>query len=748
MTNFEIFIWGNPSGFRMLAPKLPASLLSIPERNSLNPDVFDSFKSGEFYSFAYAKDSYVVSCHFFAKDKSNILRDGRTVISVAVRRGYVFGDMSLMLDKLREGYNELLARIGNVNSLDDEVSLQIERWTRDFEQYCKQDSDQLCINQVGTVKQRSIVSFQSDADRNALLNYPMRPEYIGSYLVFIAPQQDIENFRGTLQMLQFVPLTVSPVYSPKYHVYFPAWKGRNLIATVDSVKESINFTCEKKYYKTIQLDGSIQDHMVDWKVGRTDDKTGYIIGLDFEPEEVRHPVKVKSIDSGTNIQHLIWLQFNKGYFDTIRNELVLKGEEIAEQLKPVSNLETKQIENVQISNDGTIDILVREYSFHNCSTLKTYLKQRYQIETELKITSRKEGGKCIKSKKDENAILFLGQAKDYELTIPETDRFEELSIPLDTEPQTIMLKEKAGLTLTVHYSKDLETWLLAKRGRCISYSLLYEDPSEKSGELRISPDNVLKLPASRNRRIKFWANGFKPYFYEPATKSGEEEFTLHLSPTIGTIIRKILIKLIVPFIIFLFGTAFGWLIVCPLSNHPNWVISGESSDSTMIDSLKIENDSLNRSNLDLSGTINKLKIDTAELNSRLEKIQQLTEQPKTSHQSIVTSNSLAQFNKKLDGIEYTDSDYKDGVAKAQHEGMYNSLKDYFEARRKALAFCTDLDSRKSTDYLKKFLKYNSKYLSKSQVDALNKLCNNELYPTCEDKVETIEEMLKKVDINE
>ena len=48
MTNFEIFIWGNPSGFRMLAPKLPASLLSIPERNSLNPDVFDSFKSGEF----------------------------------------------------------------------------------------------------------------------------------------------------------------------------------------------------------------------------------------------------------------------------------------------------------------------------------------------------------------------------------------------------------------------------------------------------------------------------------------------------------------------------------------------------------------------------------------------------------------------------------------------------------------------------------------------------------------------------
>ena len=750
MTNFEIFIWGNPSGFRMLAPNLPANLLTVQERSSLNPDVFDSFKSGEFYSFAYAKDSYVVSCHFFAKDKSKILREGRTVISVAVRRGYIFGDMSLMLDKLRDVYNDLLASINNVNSLDDEVSLLIGGWNRDFEQYCKQDSDQLCINQFGTAKQRSIVSYQSDNDRNALLNCPMRPEYIGSYLVFIAPQQDIENFRGTLQMMQFNPLIVSPVYSPIFQIYFPSWKGNAQIASVSSVNEKISLTCEKKFYKTIRLEGSIEDHLVDWKVNRTADKTGYIIGLDFEAEEQRHPVTVKSADSGTNVQFLSWLDFNIGKFDTIHNELVLRGEEMAGQLKPVSKVEIKQIEKEQINNDGSIEILVREYSFHDCTALKIYLKNKYQIEPKLSINPRKEGGRCINSKKSENSVLFLGEAKDYELIIQETDRFEELRIPLDTDPRTIMLKEKAGLTLTVNYSKDLEAWLLAKRGRCICYSLLYEDPSEKSGELRISPDNVLKLRASRNRRIKFWAEGFKPDFYEPATKSGEEEFTLHLTPTISTIIRKILTKLIVPFIIFLFGTAFGWLIVCPLSNHPNLVFSGDLADSTGVVSLKKEIDSLRQINSALNDTIVKLEKDTADLNGRLEQIIQTIKKPKTGQESKGNSYSLAGFNDKLDGIEYTDSDYSEGVQKAKDEGKYNSLKQNFEARKQALAFCTHIPSRKSSAAFTKFLEKNKEYLSEAQKEALKILYDNiNTFSTSKNtNIKTIKDMVNEVQPDE
>lgn len=751
MTNFEIFIWGNPSGFRMLAPNLPANLLTVQERSSLNPDVFDSFKSGEFYSFAYAKDSYVVSCHFFAKDKSKILREGRTVISVAVRRGYIFGDMSLMLDKLRDVYNELLAGIANVNSLDDEVSLLINRWTRDFEQYCKQDSDQLCINQFGTAKQRSIVSYQSDNDRNALLNCPIRPEYIGSYLVFIAPQQDIENFRGTLQMMQFNPLIVSPVYSPIFQIYFPSWKGNAQIASVSSVNEKISLTCEKKFYKTIRLEGSIEDHLVDWKVNRTADKTGYIIGLDFEAEEQRHPVIVKSADTGTNVQFLSWLDFNIGKFDTIHNELVLRGEEMAGQLKPVSKVEIKQIEKEQINNDGSIEILVREYSVHDCTELKKYLRNRYQIEPNFTIIPKKEGGKCINSKKSENTILFLGKANDYELTISETDRFEKLSIPLDTEPQTIMLKEKAGLTLTVNYTKDLEAWLLAKRDRNISYSLQYEDKEDDQEEhLYLPPNNVIKLPATKKRRnIKFWAKGFKSKIVEPYSSSGEETMTLDLSPTIGTFFSKLLVKLAVPFILFFLGTVFGSLIVCPLCKHPNLVFQGELADSTEIVSIKKGNDSLVQINSALKDTITELKREIDDLNKSLKEIETIVSKQSISRpESTVSLISLAGFNNKLDGIEYTESDYADGVKNAKAKGKYDKLKKYFEARSKALAFCVDVDSRSKTEYFKSFLTINRNYLTLEQVNAFQKIdANLELFSSCSaTNIKTIKDILNELDI--
>ena len=82
--------------------------------------------------------------------------------------------------------------------------------------------------------------------------------------------------------------------------------------------------------------------------------------------------------------------------------------------------------------------------------------------------------------------------------------------------------------------------------------------------------------------------------------------------------------------------------------------------------------------------------------------------------------------------------------------MYDSLKKYFEARRNALTYCTQIQSRKSSEDFKAFLNENKQYLSEEQKNALQILHDNiNTFSTSKNtNIKTIKDMVNEVQPDE
>ena len=253
MNTIEIRIWANPQGFMEVTRQLPSVIFTPEEKRAFNPDSYDPITAPEFFSIFYAKKSYVISYHFFVSGSKLQFRDNRTILSVAIPRGYSLGtpiDSSQLntelqtniiniFSDLKRKYEELFT---DINELSNSLTLEVPGWISEYSNELVTDSLQPIINIPGTTNAKGYVLYDSSIVLRQFLEAPVRMEFNRASLMLILPFESVQQNAAFLQSFSFVK--AEPKYRAKYSVFFPAYQ-RDPIAIIYSSRLDLNSICER-----------------------------------------------------------------------------------------------------------------------------------------------------------------------------------------------------------------------------------------------------------------------------------------------------------------------------------------------------------------------------------------------------------------------------------------------------------------------------------------------------------------------
>lgn len=474
----KIRIWANITQYGELTES--STFLSDSEIELFEYRRLQAFDSGLFFSISYARQAYVLAVHFMIpKGLLVSLKHRLTTIAMVVERGYQVKDAASVLKGLQSSYVLFLKELqsSQIEQLPRLLNKRVVDWEAQLTERVISDPQQILINRQLSGR-KGYVTYKDDEGLRGYLANPLRLDFKGAIQILVIPQVESAKLNSVLTNQNFIPVNSSPKYSPKFALSFPDYNPQNAIALIGSIDDFFVHTFRREGYKPIVLEGKLSEHLEDWKIAQSEDKTTYIIGLKFEQEN--------------------------------------------------------------------------------------------------------------------------------------------------------------SLRTTRH------SWVAL----------------------------------------------------------------------IG---------------VYLAGFLSGILLL--------WIIGASSSDNPVV-----------KPDVEPLVKVTKPQEDKTSVTEIYDSLPEISLIPKKSHKREI---SLAKFNEKLDGIEYTYSDYSKGVEKAKAEGKYNSLKKYFEARNKALAFCTHVDNRRHVAYFRKFLADYQEYLSQVQIEELNEILENEeIFSTCEDAdVKTIKDMLDRIQID-
>lgn len=481
MSKLSIRIWANITQYGELTESSTSStLLSDSEIERFEYRRLQAFDSGLFYSISYARQSYVLAVHFMVpKGVLVSLKHRLTTIALVIERGYKVLDAASALKGLQSSYVLFLRELQSTQfeQLPRLLNKRVSDWESQLQGRISPDPQQILINRQLSGR-KGYVTFKDDEGLRGYFSHPLRLDFKGAIQILVIPQVETAKLNSVLSNQNFIAVNSAPQYTPKFALSFPDYNPQNAIALIGSLDDFFVHTFRRDGYKPIALEGKIRDHLDDWKITQSEDKTTYVIGLKFEQENSQRTTR------------------------------------------------------------------------HSWVTLI--------------------------------GVYFAG-----------------------------------------FLSGILLLWIIGVS----------------------SSDNPV------------------------------------LEPDVEPIVK----------------------VTNPPENEPS---------DTEADDVQPKRDVIS----------------------------------KKSHKRAI---SLAMFNVKLDGIEYTYSDYSEGVEKAKAEGKYKSLQKYFEARNKALAFCTHVDNRRHAAYFRKFLSDYQEYLTQVQVNALNEILENEeIFSTCiATDVKTIKDMLDRIQID-
>ena len=757
MNKIEIKIWANPQGIAEVTRKLPSIIFTEDEKSMFSPDSYDPFTIPDFFSIFYARISYVVSYHFYLTGSKMPFRDNRTVLSVAIPRGYVIDNLVDVFTQLKIKYEDLVNQLNDINGLTDALAYMVPQWIDEYSPQLKSDELQPRINIPGTTNAKGYVLWKNSTVLKQYLKAPVRMDFNGASLMLLLPIGAEQSYAAFLKSFEHV--NAEPEYRPKFSVYFPAYKT-DAIAVISSLDEELNSTFEKQYCTPIELKGRYINHISDWKIQKTSDNAGFKIGLQFEEQEFRYNVYVllnnlnRQRVNAKNIES--WLVPSIGRIETDGNGcwLILRGAEnnSVTQVTFSSNREDYLILNFSFSHN-IINLIVEEVFYFDVPGLKREIERKYNFSPKVYYSQNNQQWKPLEMK-----TPFKGNKQEYKVKLLGNEEYEETLFSMAKDFNSIEIKRKPGLKLTILFEGEIRKWLEADERRNVTLLENTDADRKPSGnkdvpiELSVNlSNNVLELPPfNGNKQFCFKAPGFKTEYRALGANTNELKIVMEL------VWWKRIWKVKLTYV--LIGIFLGYILGCllPLSFLNN--SKGEQPDpSNITDTISV---SAPVDSSDIETTYGPSSPGVGVNSGESEPLQQSTEKGKfqqgtnpqiisgnqdpketpSSTSTPSTSPELTALMQKLQGIDYTHGDLAKAKELAKNAGQLKKNEQFFKDCEFALSVATSSTNRSASFVKNQLAKHST--LQPDQITAIKKITEiDDVFNSDNKSYKTIGEML-------
>lgn len=426
MQQFEIKIFANPSGFQELKLNNNAENLfqkEIIEKRNFDGD-YGTFREGTF-SVLFTPKSFIIDYIFNTVADANF-RDPQTHIAIAIERGYMLKNAYQVFTSLRKEFNLIAAeaKVNIITALHSKGGV----FNSIVENNIEFAPDQFRIS-IGekTVIKRALASYETEEQLNSLLEEPNRLKFDSYDLVYFLKKIDAsELYKKESIKKYYAPIKMDDEdfnFSVSYEVIFPD----NSKVTIKSRYDEIDHTCTKMYYKSERFYGTLNEHMEDWKVTQSEDRTKFYIGKELTPE--KKELRILCYDSGGKLVNTpSSLRFDIGKFSHQRGVLVLTGEEIGTTIN--YHLDDPSIEIKQVEyGDGFISFEIIYLYVYNVSKVFDYVREKTgETVTEIKIyQTGKNVPLATLTKKYPCCYNKIGP-DNMEYEIPETKKYSSIRV--------------------------------------------------------------------------------------------------------------------------------------------------------------------------------------------------------------------------------------------------------------------------------------------------------------------------------
>ena len=383
MQQFEIKIFANPSGFQELKLNNSDNLFAkeIVEKRNFDGD-YGTFKDGTF-SVLFTPKAFIIDYIFNVVADAGF-RDPQTHIAIAIERGYILKDAYQVFTNLRKEFN-LIAAESKVN-ITRTLYNKTEVFNKIVEDNLEFALDQFRIStgEIDVTK-RALASYETEEQLNSLLEEPNRLKFSSYSLVYFLKKIDASELYKKESIRKYysgIPMDDSDFnFHASYEVVFPD----NYSITITSRSEVIDHTCNKLYYKSERFYGTLNEHMQDWEVTQSEDRTRFIIGKELIPE--KKELRILCYDSRRNLINIPpSLKFDDGKLSHQRGILVLTGAEIGvPSLKYHYDDPSIEIKYLEKGDDFISFEIIKLYPYNVSKVFDFVRKETGEIITEIKL---------------------------------------------------------------------------------------------------------------------------------------------------------------------------------------------------------------------------------------------------------------------------------------------------------------------------------------------------------------------------
>ena len=445
MSAFIITIYANISGFQAFSLKSESGCSVNTETEAFYDGVerlMDSF--GNAYVVYYDKDVYGF-VHPSVLPSSARFRSGTYYIFLSIQYGYrvrqiwhVFEEISHEIEALAVSYQERFDQALFFNS--DRLNAMVAR-------YVEKDVNQPQYAFPG--RKKSVVSYETPEQLHALLDNPIRPEFKELGQLVILQKADAAKSWISLQHQGYTAITdIKYEYQP-FKLVYPD-RHEEIVA---GLEQEVDYECKMFGYQPYHFCGKPEDHLGDWLITLSEDKTTYTIGKSLEPLTKEY-ILVCKMDGKTcqmDGKRKPDSSFQTNIGRIVGNKLILTGQEIGQT--PTLTLESPEykIEGQEIADNEVIVNLKRRFYYNVKALLEDFAQKnpkQQNVSAQLKDTE----GKCGIS------VLTNSQAQGYfdvpytraQLHFGETDDYQAWDCFADSDgkfPQTYGAAPKPKITV-------------------------------------------------------------------------------------------------------------------------------------------------------------------------------------------------------------------------------------------------------------------------------------------------------------
>ena len=446
---FEIRIWANIAGFDEVKFAKNLKGLFPEKRNSNDPlgldATLDSFQAGEAFSVYYEKDVYVVVKKILAPVEAEYRGTG-VYLTVTIKRGWNLESKDFFAS-FEEKFYEIASKHKEVHTskglADNEEKLYAE-----LKKYIKQDNLQLCYSCAD--RKKAVISYETPGHLYALLDNPIRPEFKDLYQLIILQKEEATKQWEFLRKLGYFAITdIQYKYQRKFKLVYPDKHEE----TVTGLEQEVDYECKMSGYQPYHFCGKLVEHVSEWQITLSEDKTTYTIGKSLEPLTKEYILVCKmdgrACQTSGKKKNDFLFQTNIGRI--VGNKLILTGQEIGQTpTLTLQSLEYK-IESQEMTSNEIIVNLKRRFYYNVKALLEDFARKnpkQQNVSAQLKDTE----GKCGIS------VLTNSQAQGYfdvpytraQLHFGETDDYQAWDCFADSDgkfPQTYGAAPKPKITV-------------------------------------------------------------------------------------------------------------------------------------------------------------------------------------------------------------------------------------------------------------------------------------------------------------